>query len=244
MKDSKLLLVSDYDGTYKVANNIDLFFQNNQIIKELIDNNVLFMLSTGRMYYSIMDEINKYNIKYDFISCGNGVATLDNNGKIINYNTIDYEAVKFLEKYYKYLNSYAFLNLYGDENNKENVELLIKINTEYLSLKREIIKILISQGLDYYTDGDDMSKLHIFKKIGKVKSIKIVQKEKNILDKDVICIGDSLNDLDMIKEYNGYIISGGKISKKYNNLQEYKYLRDLLLDIKENRLIKKRNFVV
>ena len=52
----KNLLVSDYDGTY-ITNSKEMLEQNNSEIKKFMLNGNLFAMSTGRIFYDIIDEV-------------------------------------------------------------------------------------------------------------------------------------------------------------------------------------------
>ena len=77
----KKLLVSDYDGTILTTKN-DLKL-NLRFINKFMNNGNIFCLSTGRPFDSIYEEIQKYNIEFDYLTCCNGRVLLDNQYNIL-----------------------------------------------------------------------------------------------------------------------------------------------------------------
>ena len=76
------LFVTDYDGTlYTEESSMK---KNISALKKLQKNEFLVIISTGRSYISIKNQIETYNIPYDYVTCADGSITYDKSGKIIN----------------------------------------------------------------------------------------------------------------------------------------------------------------
>ena len=56
------------------------------------------------------------------------------------------------------------------------------------------------------------------KKYGKSNAIKVLQKDKKLPVKDVITVGDGLNDYNMVRGFDGYAIKGSVLSGLDKNL--------------------------
>ena len=65
----------------------------------------------------------------------------------------------------------------------------------------------------------------------KVVGIKVIQKIKQLKSNDVYTIGDDINDLRMIKEYNGYSLFNAKEEVKNCSLKNYERLEELINDL-------------
>ena len=194
------LLVSDYDGTLNPHHkNEKCLMGNIDAIKRLMANGDKFMLSTGREYYSIKKEIMKYNIPYDFLSCNDGSVLFDQNDNFISAEYIDVSST-LLDN----LSNIGNIKLFGI---KEEVKLpndIIDIGVYPKSLSVKKYHLIIKSIIDEYN-------LLVFSlpgrhfvetKGGKSRSIKALETVYNF--KDIITVGDSTNDLAMLKDYDGY----------------------------------------
>ena len=105
---AKNLVVFDYDNSlhpdmYTDSINESIFRRNLESIKryQQHDGNY-FMIATARPYDSIMERVDKYHIKPDFISCMRGYSTYYGNGEIMDTSYIsedqelDLEAIELM----------------------------------------------------------------------------------------------------------------------------------------------------
>src|SRR5574344_513211 len=84
------LLVSDYDGTLNPdCTHLEELRLNIKAIRNLKESGHKFMLSTGRNFSSIKEEIKKHNIPYDYLSCNDGAALFNENDELIMASYID-----------------------------------------------------------------------------------------------------------------------------------------------------------
>lgn len=193
-----MLLVSDYDSTIK----IDSLFKNPYIpngtissILEFMNGGNKFMIATARPYDSIISEVNKYNIPYDFLSVLNGTVIYDKNGIIYSKDMI-------------YLDIDSFYKLYSCINKielvKDNDRLLYYIfMTKFLKCSKSLINDLKGYNLDIQSWF--LNTYNIVRPISnKIDSVRYVQELLGIDDDSVITIGDDTDDINMIREYNGY----------------------------------------
>ena len=81
------ILVSDFDNTFftsRIDNNVDL-------VNKFRDEGNLFIIATGRPIYLIKPEIEKHNIKYDYLICNDGAVIFDEEDNIVDKTNIDYQ---------------------------------------------------------------------------------------------------------------------------------------------------------
>lgn len=153
----KKLLVADYDNTLytdeiSILNNINK-------IKEFRNSGNYFAIATSRGYTSLISEIEKYKIPYDFICTNNGAVISNNNGKIIYKNFLDIEDFnkieKILDKYCNieitryYLNS---IKIQNKERITDNYDIIpeqiigykIKGNLGTLKVIKEELKTILN----------------------------------------------------------------------------------------------------
>ncbi len=201
-----ILIVSDYDGTLKRNDDKIELQKNINALKTLLIEDVRIMISTGRLYKSIRSEIDNFIIPFNYLSCANGNVLFDEKFNILYKTIANSEILKILKPYYKNIFSLEMLDEYGMRTNKEPVEILIKIEEEK-NIRRQIVdQLLLSPNVDYCTDGNNKYTIHIFSLSNKTKTIDFLKNRKRITTDKIYTIGDGSNDLDMIKEYNGFII--------------------------------------
>lgn len=234
------LLVSDFDGTY-FTDDINIK-KNNQKIKEFRKNGNLFMLSSGRSYNSLKKMCIKYNIEYDYLSCGDGSILYDNNDNIVikfnlNNDILDKflslkDLVKFDSIHYSYPDDYY--NEYLDDN-LIGLNLVVQnsfINTNFLN-QFNILKNNYQNFdfLDYTHNGITFFCLKN-KGINKSSTIKFLQKKLNLETNDIYTIGDNENDYEMLKLFQGFYIGNVSLKiqdvciKGYNQVFEFFNERD------------------
>lgn len=207
---SKIMLVSDYDGTLnpKDSNTIHL---NIEAIKKFRDAGNLFVLSTGRNFSSIKKEVKKFDIPYDYLTCSNGMATFDQNDELITaFNISDknvFNLYQFLEKYGQIKNIY-FKDIYG------NIYTSLTEENKILIAEVILLAYLGDQSkLQFFLKNTIGNDCHLFKilnnyyikqKNDKAKAIFSLNDYLNNDNYDIITIGNGFNDKTMLTEYNGY----------------------------------------
>ncbi len=218
----KTLIVSDYDGTLKKRGNESELKQSIKQIKKIIDDNNTFMISTGRLYKSMSFEVNEYDIPFNYISCANGNILFDNNYNVIFKTNINSTIIKDLQQYYNHILSIEPLDEYGIITHNNPTEYLIKIIND-IKIRRQIVNMLWkSPYVDYCTDGDNKYTIHVFNLSNKIRTIEILRKKLKIPESAIYTIGDGINDLNIIKKYNGALVGDVfKNDENLNNLPKY-----------------------
>ena len=205
----KKILISDYDGT---------FYQNDLDIKKNIDKvnefrtlGNLFVLATGRSYVDLKQKIDKYKIPYDYLILNHGALLLSKDLEIIKVFTLDKELSDSILDYannnkdiYDVVLINTFKKRVDDTSNVVKIMLKLYSYDKSFEVKNYIdesytnIRSYIVRDEDYYLVeivSSEASKSFMIEKI--------LEKEK-IVKKNVFTIGDGINDIDMIKNYNGY----------------------------------------
>ena len=213
------LIVSDYDGTMKKNNKIEI---NYNLIKELINDNNKLMISTGRVYKSIKKEIDTYDIPFNYISCANGNVLINNRLEVINKTFVNEQIIKELKPFYNSIISMERNDEFGNEKKDKFTELFIHLENDNKIRRMLVDQLLNSKYYDYCSEGNNKFDIHIFNKVNKINTIDIVKRLLKISDNEIFTIGDGPNDIDMIQKYNGYMID--------NNLETF---NSCLEDIKK-----------
>lgn len=205
----KKILISDYDGT---------FYQNDIDIKENIDKVTefrtlgnIFVMATGRSYVDLKIEIDKYKIPYDYLILNHGALLLSKELNVISSFNLDKDQVDSILDYVN--NNKDIYDIVLIDNFKKRVtdkSSVVKIMLKISSFdKAREVKSFIDKN---YTniksylvrDGDHYLVEIISNKASKSLMIEKIVETENIKNKDVYTIGDGINDVDMVRDYNGY----------------------------------------
>lgn len=223
-------LVSDYDGTLFINSVVEE--RDIQAIHEFKSRGHHFGIATGRSLGSILEEISKYKIPFDFVIANNGAISIDAKGKILHKTLVDMEVV------YDVLSTLKgdHIQFFGlsdgisvglhDKLNK-NVDVHVnQISLDEILLTKEIVGMYIKfvdeisalahathinskykdklKAYSFYEYNDILSPM-----TSKASGIISVVKELN-LHEIVHTVGDSFNDIPMTRMFKGYGISSGE----------------------------------
>ena len=227
------ILFSDYDGTIKIDDKMNVFEKKlfNDNIKAINDfqKSNTFVITTGRTTESILKEVRKYGINYNYITSYDGKVTIDNKNRLIYKKDLEKNILKTIrdillkcgyKEIYLY-NSYGITNIYEDI-----VLLIISINNKNI-IKQLKDSLYLYKELDINYN-NILKTITISYNMNKLKGIELlIDKEKIDRNKKIITIGDNLNDLEMLKGYDGYkvLFSSPLIySKNIKTTPSIKYL--------------------
>ena len=200
------LLSSDYDGTIRVEDE-EAFLKNLEHIKEFMQKNI-FLLNTGRSFPSISKEINERNIPFHYLSCCDGNIIMDKEYNIIYCTSIDTELLNVFDSLkFKYKD--LTINLVEFRGNIIEFGFVTSNLTE--ELMNDIQEICDENGLrtsKFKQDGfyEIFANLSDYSKSSAIKTI--LEREK-ISYQDTFCIGDDCNDIEMIRDYQGFTFPWG-----------------------------------
>ena len=232
----KKILISDYDGT---------FYQNDLDIKKNIDKvnefrtlGNLFVLATGRSYVDLKQKIDKYEIPYDYLILNHGALLLSKDLEIIKVFTLDKELSDSILDYannnkdiYDVVLINTFKKRVDDTSNVVKIMLKLYSYDKSFEVKNYIdesytnIRSYLVRDEDYYLVeivSSEASKSFMIEKI--------LEKEK-IVKKNVFTIGDGINDIDMIKNYNGYRVKNSYMELSSITNKVVDSVSDLLFSI-------------
>lgn len=200
------LLISDYDDT--LFTDEQSLKENIKKIKEFQKQGNIFTIATSRSLTSIMDEINKYNISYNYLFVNVGAGIFDNLGNNLYVNFISKEEKEEIEKI---LEKYENLKItrYGiiEEQEKTSTQIVgYKIKGELNHLdylyntfanKLENFEVVFKR---------DEGKLFLnHKNNTKEQAInKLIEKFPKYKDYEVITVGNDDVDFGMLQLYDGY----------------------------------------
>ena len=211
------VLVSDFDNTLYV--NDEQIIQNNKRIKKFINDGNIFIIATGRSYIDVSKMIDKYNIPYNYLICNDGGTIFDNNGKLllkkdipinIAYDIMNYVKLNNLEELTYIDTGFDYTKVIDEEVNAIIIKDINKIYSEKILQE---IENKHSEIHGYISD----NWINITEKtVTKANGIKFLEQYLNLNHNNIYTIGDTINDISMIKGYNGScMINSTSNLKKY-----------------------------
>ena len=206
------LLASDYDGTLNT--DIKNLRVNINYIKKFRKNGHKFMIITGRSFNSIKAQIETFNIPYDYLSCNDGAVLFDTEDNAL---FVDYLMAKDIEILLGRISSLYItskLELYGMYGKTESLNNVIEISvrTKPFTNKEPLFNLLNEYELSVIKV---LNSYYIENIGGKSRSIKYLSEKENF--DEIITVGDSKNDIEMLRDYNGYrMIMSSPLLYSYN----------------------------
>ena len=228
------LLVSDYDQTLSMD---DITLKINvKKLEEFRQKGNIFVLSTGRDYSSIKSEIKKWHIPYDYVSCGDGAALYDCDGKpLVHYhlNKNDLRYSSYLKLKYNSKINIIDINSGIDEFPDHRIIEIKDINFKDIIFE---IENYLKQYLQYSNYIIKYNLIFLIPKdINKSTTIKFLEDKLKLPKSSIFTIGDHNNDYEMIRDYNGFTMMWGTKKAKECALKQYFLESQLISDIEKNK---------
>ncbi len=235
------LFVTDYDGTLYIDEN-DIK-KTNKMLSKLKEKGFKIMISTGRSYPSIKNQVLLHHIPYDYLSCADGSIIYNDKDEIMQLFYMDQKIVKPYQEFYSKLNyeeiQYVYPEGYSNIFNANNTQLLgINICLSTINYNEKIVNAFNLMSKDYpeYNFLNYMHPNYSYlciksKGITKSSTIKYIMKKEKIPRKNIYVIGDSDNDYEMIKDYHGVCMDTSCIEVLNISKNKYKSVRNYIIDI-------------
>lgn len=223
------LLVSDYDDTFKTSNT--QLYQNIEAVKKFRENGNIFTIATSRSYESIKSEIDRYGIEYDYLSCLDGANLYDNENNLIDATFIEeidrLDIDSFKEKY-------PMIKSIEPHTYQDKI-LYYTILTKILSRTKEL-KEEIRRNMSLRTRSiPGLIQVQPSMTI-KSDSIEYLKRHLGIDDENIFTIGDSSNDIDMVRDYNGFNVIFAAPGLYRVSQRPYRMVKDLVQDIETGKV--------
>lgn len=242
------ILISDYDGTF--ANGESNIRMNCQVIHSFLKDGNMFVLSSGRSYDSLLRKVRDYGIPYSYLATADGSYLFDSNGNLLLSHKVSHDIVERVIQLknmsnckrmdYAYEREYS--SFYKEKENFSSVSLVIDrqdITSSFVetfsTLKKE------NTAYDYCIYGYEDEFYFMVKARGISKSSPILYLQKKLLipKEEIYTVGDNLNDLEMIRDFNGFVIGDNEDLFK-EALDRYDSVHSLVGDIAKKKV--KRRF--
>ncbi|WXR60613.1 Cof-type HAD-IIB family hydrolase [Peptostreptococcaceae bacterium AGR-M142] len=251
------MVVVDMDMTLLNSNH-EITNKTKNIIKKVRQKGIKVVLASGRSYISMLDYAKDLGIEDEIISLNGGVITDIKENNMIKEDYLDEEKyIRLMENLEKTDYSYMIFNAneqYYERNYcKEKIDWIKSISKVKLIELQDYKNVLkpIKLGFQINEENDynnlvKLPNLNYFKVIktgynfveivkkdtSKWSAVEFLREKYNIDSKEIIAIGDSENDLEMIKN------SGLGIAMKnaYDNIKD---ISDYVTDTNDNNGVAK-----
>lgn len=221
---NRKLLISDYDNTLK-CDNFELFKENIQSIYNFIKNGNYFNISTARGYDSIKQEIDTYNISCNFITCNNGSVIYDSSGNLLYANYIDKADLDYIKNV---LYDYELHYLDDRGNDVSILNNIIDVSILSLFGINNAIKERLNQ---FQIDKRNLYIYLIKNKCTKLDGAKYIQRLLKISKNNIYSIGDSIDEKEMLINYNGYRVPTAYPCLYDENIKQISSVKELIYKI-------------
>ncbi len=205
-------IISDFDGTLHDQN----FEKNIESIKKFVSSGNIFIINTGRTYESIYNAIKDYAIPYKYLICGDGAVIYDKSGHKIYDKYIDDTLKKqILESLTKYKDTreIVFDNNYTlIQNSNEKISRAFIKLTDIKSDQKIADELNNNKNIKSYLSAHWINISS--KEINKMVAIEYLEKKENL--GTIYTIGDSVNDIEMLLKYNGYLMKINELKDDYH----------------------------
>lgn len=230
------ILVSDYDGTFYTE---ERYIQKNvEAISRFRNLGNLFVIATGREYSSIIEELKKYHIPYDYIIGNHGSFLCNTEGNILMNSCFtdgEKESIRnAVKKYGDKIKGIACFNMVQrvDFTSSELSKVLLFINTfEDADMINHVNQQMGLQH-SYFLGASNMVEISP-NSADKSSTVSYLLSQLHIVKEDCHTIGNSENDINMIKEYHGCaVVSADENVKQiaFHIVDQVSDLVDLLID--------------
>ncbi len=220
------VLVSDYDNTLYTSD--EQIKKNIEKINEFINRGNLFVIATGRSYIDISKMIMKYNIPFNYLICNDGGTIFNNNGKLLYKKDIDLLTAQsiFKDLEVKNLLDITFIDTGYDYSKKiENEVNAIIIKEIDSAFSKNLLVELTSKYSNIHGYISDNWINITEKSVTKTNGILFLKSLLNF--EKIYTIGDTINDINMINEFNGACMKNStkdllKVCNiKFNSVADY-----------------------
>ena len=227
-------LFSDFDNTIFFLNDENTTKKNIESIKKFMNNGNIFCLITGRTYSDIKNELIELDLPYTYLICGDGALIFDNVDYCLRRTTLDSKLALRAAEILKENGYEPYLE--DGYNITTNPNDCIKVSAIYSKDKNDAERVveLINDELMVYAYA---SRVHINvnnPNNNKRDAIKNIMELSNLSKTDIYVIGDSINDYEMLEEFNGAVVKKHNTSLDKLKLKEYETVYDYIEELSKN----------
>lgn len=222
------ILGSDFDNTIYFLEDSLKTNKNVSSIRKYVSEGNIFIIITGRTYSEIKPDLNKIDIPYTYLICGDGALIFDSTDYCLSSTKIPKETVEQVFSFMKEKGYEPYLeDGYNITNNPDDC---IKITSLYATNKEDGIKLSkeISEKFNLYAYA---SRKHINVNNPINNKNEAIQRLMEIADlnkDDIYVIGDDINDYEMLEYFKGAIITKHNPILDELNLPNFETISDYI----------------
>lgn len=248
--------VADYDGTVKMVRR-PMDPENIRAIRRWREKGNRFGLATGRDLRLAEWEIREYDIPLDFLICLNGATVFEPDGTLIHSTEIDDDLVprvlrhpagmaslqyqilgpdinRFFRRADTIYQHYPFPRVQVDFETALTLKNIGLINFAYRTAEEATAwaKELNADFAGRLVAHDNMFMVDVIRPdVDKAGAVEYVLREKGWEGAPVFAIGDSSNDVGMLRRFTGFCVPNATPEVKAASEREYASLAEMLDDL-------------
>lgn len=222
------ILASDFDKTIYISDEAALK-RNILSTHNFLKKGNIFIIITGRSYFDIKPLLTKHNIKYSYLICEDGAKIYNNLDYAINTINLSKTKVEEIINIIPQKQKYYLDDGYNYTTNTSDCVKIAIPYQEKSSVKTLLTSLSTIHDIYYY-----LSKEYInitAKDANKKEALQILLNLEQFNEKDLYVIGDDINDLEMLKSYQGILMTDHNQELDNLNLPTYKYLYEYIEEL-------------
>ena len=219
------ILASDFDLTLYV-DDLEIVKKNVEAVRRFMKHGNLFGIVTGRNYSDIKVLLNQFNIPYHYLICQDGAKIFDSMDYCFSTISLSREdivrIIPILEKNHF---DYYLDDGYNATDNMDDCVKVVGIIDGRSKDALNVVEQLSMEGFYAYLSTEHINIMNC--SVNKKSALEKVLVHADCYKEDLYVIGDSINDLEMLTNFQGAIMKNhnkelGKLGKKtYCTLYEY-----------------------
>ena len=215
------ILASDFDDTLFVKDE-SVLEKNILAIKDFVANGNIFCIITGRNYSYLKNDLNKYKILYSYLICCDGAKIFNNMDYCIDSYLLKEEKInKCISILEKNNCKYYLDDGYNETTNKNDCIKVVGIFDDKKQ-GEEVIEQLNDIGVYSYLSSEHIN--IIDNSVNKLNSLKRLCNLEQLDLNNLYVIGNEINDLEMLKYFDGAVMKKHSKELDHLNKKEYEYL--------------------
>ena len=230
-----MILFADFDRTLFFRDDEQKTRANLEAIKKWRSAGNKFCITTGRSYRSATEQMPEMKELCDYYIVDSGSILLSKTGELIKAFYFEPSIVADIVELSKNLSEVPAAYYYtpSSEDVDYKTENITKLrlwfkDTSLLDSVAEQIRKTFPVFAFKLDVGMPSHKALVGRKgfveiipigLGKSNAIKFLQREENMPSEDIVVVGDSFNDYEMVRDFSGFAIEGSKLVNAYKGLK-------------------------
>ena len=220
------ILASDFDNTIFFLDYPEINKKNIESIRDFISQGNIFCIVTGRNYSDLKVLLNENNIPYSYLICEDGAKIFNNVDYCLDTVLLDRKDIERIITIIEDNNwDYYLDDGYNETTNYDDcVKIVIKCND---SEEKEKIVNIIKSKINIHVYASRYHVNIINKSVNKENALKKLLNLEQLNHNLLRVIGDNQNDYEMLKAFEGAVITkhheslDSLMKDKYDTLSDY-----------------------